>query len=157
MLINEILLEYLSMKEYDMWGWITPEGNILLPTKDDAASERPVSHTDLVPSRDYTNAFKKGYIRWFIKKNTLYFEVGTVDLSEKIYNLIKIGTRKIEDLAKNPKNFYYFPGPLAQQQSKAKESLTILRYEVDITDFYYRADNIRVILNRMLRQLDGVI
>lgn len=69
---DELKEAFLSDKfDYKVWGWITPEGKILVPTMKDKKSESETYHIVFLASRypkynTVKKALEAGFIRWFV-------------------------------------------------------------------------------------------
>ena len=155
-----IFKEEFYMTEYDMFGWIKPlvdngvyKAEIVMPSKKDADDpEMEIDHNTLAPSGSYTKACADGWLRWLIKQDTLWVETEALATPELI-SVMKDGIRKIEEIAGNYKNFYYFKGENARHQSKLKQPLTILYYWVFVKDFSKKSSNLREIFNLLDRKM----
>lgn len=132
--------------EYDMFGWISPNGSLITPRKEDAKSRPYVTHTELIPSiGSYEGAFREGYVRWLIKYDKLYLE-SNQPISQDMLENIKKGVPQIEKLASEPKNFNFYPGVNAYRQAKANQPLHILYYRLEAKDFAHTADSLKDLL-----------
>jgi hypothetical protein len=87
---------------YDFWGWIDPNGELILPTKKMQASNMIYTHIRLLPKiRTYGKAFSLNYIRFHIRRNTL-----TLDLSAATpKDIVQKGYRNIEKFLKTNKKY----------------------------------------------------
>lgn len=86
---------------YDFWGWIQPNGELLLPTQEQAEDDRFYTHSSILPTdTPYMIALRRGWIRFFIEKNVLTF-----NLSNKTSrSTVSAGFRNIEKFLKENKS-----------------------------------------------------
>ncbi len=137
--LNEVFADYL---EYDMWGWVTPTGKVILPTKADADSEYEVTHFNILKKyfsrvdayEKYDAAYESGWIRFLIEDRILYFNC---ILSDNLPEILTKAKNTIEEYAKNPKKFYYFIGPDAKKATRSFKKdgigmLSIDSYDLDL-------------------------
>ena len=135
---------------YDIFGWIKPDGELIIPTKEQANSSKWFTHTDLLPYNDYDRPFREGYVRWVLERGTLYLE-NTKRTALELRECVESGLAKIEKLIQNPKNFNYFAGPAAIRANIQNKPLVILNYDMTAKAFNETTQSPKQLINIMSR------
>lgn len=126
MKINEVtqLNEYFPTQlSYDAFGWVTPNGKVVLATSDDAKNPSPISHKEILSRvssfTSTTHAFRNGWIRWTIINNILTFECYWLDTEDhSTYSTIVAAAPAIRDISESPSMYKHFIGDKARLFSK---------------------------------------
>jgi hypothetical protein len=109
MRISEVFSPYLN---YAMFGWISPAGSIKLATPANARQSEKYDHTDMVSDlklgSENSDAFGKGWVRWYIEGDRLCFECYWMPGIHNTKKIISQGTGNIMKLCEDPKNFRHF-------------------------------------------------
>ena len=112
---------------YDFWGWVDPNGELILPTKKMQASNMIYTHIRLLPKiRTYGKAFSLNYIRFHIRRNKLTFDLSATtpkDIAQKGYRniekFLKTNKKYLKDVfGKDDVNFIHFKYELNKPPAK---------------------------------------
>mgnify|MGYP006268313035 CR=1 FL=1 len=155
MTITEVTRQQLNERfpmSHDMFGWIKPNGELMIPTPDDAISRDDVIHDTMIEPLERRQASEKGYISWWVTDATLHFRSES-KISESVVRNIIRAIPKIEVLAQDPKNFSYFKGYHARRRAEENAPLPILKYNVSIRAFDETADNVPDLVDAMEQAL----
>ena len=154
MRISEVFSPYLN---YAMFGWISPAGSIKLATPANARQSERYDHTDMVSDlklgSENSDAFSKGWVRWYIEGDRLCFECYWVP---GVKRTIMKGSQSIMKLCEDPKKFGHFAvkAPPGHKPNQAhNERILINSYELETPQGgYWQSPNLTALLNRADRE-----
>lgn len=129
---EELITEFFGMDGFYLaWGWITPNGKLLLPTKEDKESEHSVIHLLFLQKyypkyESILEALEQGFVRWHIEKSETFPDLWLTFMPHKIKpENLKNGIDKIQEFLKKQSDqifpqkpeffdkiqatFYYYP------------------------------------------------
>ena len=89
--------EFLSYLPYDLFGWIEPSGKLLLASKAQERSSKTYYHEIMIGEKGFSSkqaAFKEGWVRWLVERNTIYME-SNQPVSEQLIKTVQKGVKNI--------------------------------------------------------------
>ena len=150
MLIKEMIntaLDEEFLMDYDLFGWIDPSGKLLLASPAQAASSKLYYHEIMIGEKGFSSkqaAFKEGWVRWLVERNTIYME-SNQPVSEQLIKTVQKGVKNIEKVAQDPKKTSHFKGRMARMG----EAIFIMGYHLDTKDFHESTDSLKLLVDRM--------
>jgi hypothetical protein len=123
-----VLKEESVYNEMDFWGWISPTGKVLIPSREDVEKDK-FTHADVISTAgisDIRSAIDIGWIRWSIMNGTFKAEFKMMLFTVTALNK---GVNSITSMLTNSSNYNYFIGP-----NSKNEVININNFELSIIE-----------------------